>query len=100
MIQLIVHSQTRAWGWFEARPMRYLGQISYSLYLYHPAVGYQVFKRLPNVPFWESFGIAVAMTVAVASASYYFIEKPFLRLKDRTVFKRAGLKRIAAATAD
>ena len=100
MIQLIVHSQTRAWGWFEARPMRYLGQISYSLYLYHPAVGYQVFKRLPNVPFWESFGIAVAMTVAVASASYYFIEKPFLRLKDRTVFKRAGLKSIAAATAD
>lgn len=100
MVQLIAFSQTRTWGWFDAQPMRYLGQISYSLYLYHPAVGYQVFKRLPSLPLWQSLGIALLATIATASASYYFIEKPFLRLKDRGLFKRIGLRRVAAVAAD
>jgi len=100
MIQLIIFSRTRAWSWFDAQPLRYLGQTSYSLYLYHPVVGYQVYKRLPNAPIWEQFGIAVVMTIAVASASYYFVEKPFLRLKDRGLYKRIDLKSIAAAAGD
>ncbi len=97
MIQLITFSRTPAWGWFDSKPMRYLGQISYSLYLYHPAVGYQVFKRLAGIAFWEKLGIAVLLTIAVASASYYLIEKPFLRLKDRLSFSSIGLKWAAGA---
>jgi len=99
MIQLIAFSTTPAWGWFDSQPMRYLGQISYSLYLYHPALGHMVFKRLPGIASWEKLGIALLLTIAVASASYYCIEKPFLRLKDRTIFSRIGMK-WAAATGD
>jgi peptidoglycan/LPS O-acetylase OafA/YrhL len=92
MIQLIIFSQTTAWGWFDSKPMRYLGQISYSLYLYHPAMGYMVFKRLAWLAAWERVGVALLVTIAMASASYYFIEKPFLRLKDGALFSRIGLK--------
>ena len=92
MIQLIAFSQTTAWGWFDSKPMRYLGQISYSLYLYHSAVGHMVLKWLPGIAAWERVGVALLVTIAVASGSYHFIEKPFLRLKDRAIFSRIGLK--------
>ncbi|MFZ3211709.1 MAG: acyltransferase [Terriglobales bacterium] len=97
VIQLITFSQTTAWGWFDAKPMRYLGQISYSLYLYHPAIGYTVSNRLAGFAAWERVGAALVVTIAVASASYYFIEQPFLRLKDRAIFSRISLKWAATA---
>jgi len=100
MVQVIIFSRTRSWGWLDAQPLRYLGQISYSLYLYHPAIGYQVFKRMPGAPMWQSVGIALALTILAASLSYYCIEKPFLRLKDRGFLKRIGMKNMAAVAAE
>jgi peptidoglycan/LPS O-acetylase OafA/YrhL len=54
------------------RPMVYTGRISYGLYLWHPVVFVAVGLR----PVY-----AVVLTFAAASASYRYVELPFLRKK-------------------
>jgi peptidoglycan/LPS O-acetylase OafA/YrhL len=55
------------------RPLAFVGKISYGLYLWH---GVLIWYHLP----WP---VAVPLSIAIAIASYYVIERPFLRLKDR-----------------
>jgi peptidoglycan/LPS O-acetylase OafA/YrhL len=45
--------------------------------------------RLFDASMWKVAGIAFVCTVLTATASYYLVEKPILRLKDRP-FLRAG----------
>lgn len=70
------------------RPMRYLGKISYGLYVYHfPIIWFAGRIRDFGAP--ESSAkilialIAFVATFLIASASYYWMEKPLLNLKDR-----------------
>jgi peptidoglycan/LPS O-acetylase OafA/YrhL len=65
------------WGW-----MRYLGTISYSVYLYQQVVIGPVEKRLAR---WPSVSLLVTIIAVIlaASASYWIVERPFLRLKKR-----------------
>jgi len=74
--------------------LRYIGRISYGLYVYHgllrPAL-IRAFDALPLGPVFRTplvtaicyplFAIAVSM--AIATASWYCLEQPILRLKDR-----------------
>ena len=67
-------------------PMRFVGRISYGLYLYHFPI-YHVFGLVgqggdgtANAP---AVVLAVATTFGVATTSYFAIEKPLLKLKDR-----------------
>jgi peptidoglycan/LPS O-acetylase OafA/YrhL len=76
IIQSIAHSRTRWYGWLDSPPLHGLGVISYSLYLYHPFA-----NRLPKL--LRSLPIEVAFAITLATASYFIVEKPFLRLKDR-----------------
>jgi peptidoglycan/LPS O-acetylase OafA/YrhL len=69
--------------WILANPVaRYIGTISYGLYLLH-MLAMNGAKRLHSEHDWIFFGIALAASVAMASASYWMYEVPFLRLKDR-----------------
>ncbi len=65
------------WGW-----MRYLGTISYSMYLYQQVTVGPVQKLLGRWPA-VSLPATILAVIAMASASYWIIERPFLRLKDR-----------------
>lgn len=69
--------------WLEWPAVRYLGSISYSLYLYQQIVLQPVAKMLSKTPFALQMLGSIAVLIAVSSGSYFFIEKPFLRLKDR-----------------
>ncbi len=76
-------------GW-----LRYLGRISYGLYVFHGFALYLVYKALHGsvhnlttfVYYW-SFGLA--LTVAMAALSYRFFESPFLRLKERFTYVKS-----------
>jgi peptidoglycan/LPS O-acetylase OafA/YrhL len=79
--------------WLSARPIVYLGRISYGLYVFHQLalrlVGLPlgIFRSMPGPGTtlgWivGSFGL----TVVMAAVSYRLLEKPFLRLKTRFAF--------------
>jgi peptidoglycan/LPS O-acetylase OafA/YrhL len=59
------------------RPVTYLGEISYALYIWHFPVLYLWPTNTLSVPG------RVAVSLVCASASYQFVEKPFLRRKPR-----------------
>jgi len=62
--------------------MIWIGNISYALYLWHYAV-FEFVKDSFQSPALQ-IGSALTISFLIASASYYLIEKPFLKLKDRT----------------
>ena len=78
----------------EAKPLLYLGKISYGLYLYHnfmPMVIPGVLRRL-RLPYSQSaipqFLTLVVATIVVATGSWFFFERPINNLKHR--FDYAG----------
>ena len=82
LVQLLFLHRHALWSWLEHPVARYLGVISYPLYLWH-VWGLGVGKWLHVVPLAGQFAAGVAVCIAVASASYFAIETPFLALKRR-----------------
>jgi peptidoglycan/LPS O-acetylase OafA/YrhL len=71
-----------------SRPLRYLGLVSYGIYLYHLAIvsKLQIWlgTRLSGgfaIHFAAYFVLALAGATAIATASYYLVERPALRLR-------------------
>lgn len=75
----------------ENKVLNYLGQISFGLYMYHElAIGLSIrflkdlsFNFNNNGPNFLLYAFAILLTIGVASLSYYFLERPFLKLKTR-----------------
>jgi peptidoglycan/LPS O-acetylase OafA/YrhL len=68
------------------QPLLYLGQISYGLYVFHVFGLKLVHKSLPGdgtAVVAARAVVALGVTIAIAAASYRWLEKPFLRLKCR-----------------
>ena len=82
LVQLLQLSRTRLWSWLNHPVVRYLGVISYPLYLYH-GWGLSVGEHVHGVPMAVQFVIGVAGCIALASGSYFVVERPFLSLKRR-----------------
>jgi peptidoglycan/LPS O-acetylase OafA/YrhL len=76
IVQAILLQDSPFWRWLEYPVSRYIGRISYPMYLYHIwAIGAALRLHVWPIP------IAILITVLLASGSYYLVEKPFLRLK-------------------
>lgn len=76
------------------RWLRYLGKISYGLYVFHLLAIYLAEKLISaHGKHWGKFVVyywlSLAMTIVMASVSYHFLEAPFLRLKERFSFVRS-----------
>lgn len=65
--------------------MRYLGKISYGLYVYHNAVIWLTLKLNAPVQLgtWGMFFFVLAGTTALASLSFFSFEKPINNLKEK-----------------
>ena len=83
------------------KPVVFIGQISYSLYLWHwPVIVFTSYMLVhkPNVP---TMAGAVALSILLATLSWRYIEQPFRhsRRSRSTVFRSAVLAMSAAAAA-
>ena len=88
ILQIMMLSASPLWRWLEHPIPRYLGVISYPLYLWH-AWGLALGKHVRGAGAWGQFLAGVAVCIALASGSYYVVERPFLRLKARFSSSRA-----------
>jgi peptidoglycan/LPS O-acetylase OafA/YrhL len=89
---LVLSQRDVRWGAiFATRPLRFLGLISYSLYLYHSSIGWRfvsLAQRLFPGP-WEPpmaitvYLVAIGFSTAVSAALWWAIERPFLNLCHR-----------------
>ena len=81
IVQLLTLHRHPTWRWLDLSAVRYLGLLSYPLYLYH-GYGISVGRRMPLAqPLQLAIGIGVS--ILMAAGSYHLLERPFLRLKER-----------------
>ena len=77
------------------RVLAWLGLISYGIFLWHQPIVDEVAKR--NWGDWRFAGITLAtlaIATACATASYYVVERPLLRFKDRSPKRRDPVSRV------
>jgi peptidoglycan/LPS O-acetylase OafA/YrhL len=83
IVRLLVAPSRMASGILESAPLVGVGRISYALYLYHLPIGHWFgAERLGWTVPLETLKVA-GLSFAAATLSYFCIERPFLRLKDR-----------------
>lgn len=82
IVQLLLLVRKPLWSWLDAPVVRWVGLLSYSLYLYH-GLGIGLGRKLGSLPLGLQLGLGIMASFALALASYHGIEKPFLRLKKR-----------------
>ena len=87
IVQLLELHQTRTWRWLDWPAVRFLGTLSYPIYLYH-GWGLEAGNYVP-APRIVRFGVALVLTIVAASGSYYLVESPFLKLKKRFAVRSA-----------
>jgi peptidoglycan/LPS O-acetylase OafA/YrhL len=91
---LLVINTVLGWGGivgriFKSKPIKYIGKISYGLYLFHMPVPL-FFALITNklfihahIPALVLLSIYFSITIVIASFSYTFLESKFLKLKNR-----------------
>jgi peptidoglycan/LPS O-acetylase OafA/YrhL len=92
MIHVLARPDGLAVRILETRPLKYLGLISYGLYVVHLPIGLWSARLLP-LDAWAAasglsenvveFLVMAPLSIAVASASFFLFEAKFLALKDR-----------------
>jgi len=63
-------------AFFALRPMRWIGAVSYGVYLWHWPIIVFVNEARTGLSGWELDGLRVALTFVIAALSYYLIELP------------------------
>ena len=76
----------------EWAPLRYVGRLSYSLYLWQQLFLSWNDAKLP----WQHLPVNVALAVACALASYYVVERPLIRTGHRLTSAGAPMVAVAA----
>jgi peptidoglycan/LPS O-acetylase OafA/YrhL len=101
LIQVIVACDRKPWSVLESRPLRYIGVMSYSIYLFHPLT-LPAGQRLLNAYGEPAPLVAgLAVTLAFAAACFVFVERPFSRrFRKESTFRRASIRSANPFTTD
>lgn len=67
--------------------LKWLGDISYSIYLVHSLVLYVCIQQFNVSHWWVLLPLALLVTIGISSLSYLFIEKPGMNLAKRIINK-------------
>lgn len=78
----------------EWRSLRWVGRVSYGLYLWHHL--FVVITTTLPIGAWPKTALSLVATFIAATLSYYFLETPFLRMKNR--IGTSGFVRAAVST--
>ncbi len=79
MLLQAVYWGAKSWAFCRNAIVAMTARLSYALYLYHPLAG-----KIIKVLNMRHLGIdAFALMLVMATASYYLIERPFMRMRDR-----------------
>jgi peptidoglycan/LPS O-acetylase OafA/YrhL len=75
-----------AWGPFDllnVAPVKFIGILSYSIYLVHPSVLYGIDQWMGYLPGLAKSLLGLALTIAIAYGIYRAVERPAARLRKR-----------------
>jgi peptidoglycan/LPS O-acetylase OafA/YrhL len=79
MLLQVAYWGAKSWALCRIALVRFIASISYALYLYHRLAGEVVaFFRIPHLGYSTA-----ALTLLMSTASYYLLEQPFMRMRDR-----------------
>jgi peptidoglycan/LPS O-acetylase OafA/YrhL len=81
LIDFVAHRAAFA-AFLDAAVLKYLGKISYGLYIFHYPLQSLVAHVLPRSGHFTQLVVQCALTVIVATGSFHLWEAPFSRLKD------------------
>ena len=70
-------------AFLELGPVRFIGRISYGMYLYHMLINRVMNEYLDGVPLPMFLSISLVLTVLAASLSYALLEKPLKKFRRR-----------------
>lgn len=73
----------------------WIGLISYRIFLWHFVVGLELARRGASESFVLLLLSMLAITIPIAAASYYLVERPLLRLKYRRLRDLVGARQRA-----
>ncbi|MBL0159485.1 MAG: acyltransferase [Bryobacterales bacterium] len=98
--RMVRYPETAAAKVLNLAPLRFVGVLSYSLYLWQ-----QIFLNRHSTSWIAAFPMNLVFALALAVSSYYFVERPFLRLKEKLGAakatarpRRSGPLNVAGAT--
>lgn len=98
IIILNVSSNSKSLIKLENKVLRFLGNISYGMYMYHMIIAGGIISLFHNSSLdiftfnIIVYGLVILITIFISYLSYRFIEKPFLKLKNKFTIIKSGSK--------
>jgi peptidoglycan/LPS O-acetylase OafA/YrhL len=87
-------------GWMRARPLAWVGLVSYGVYLWHvPLILFARAHGLLPSSFVPALAVMLPPVLAVSAASWYLVERPLIAAADRPRRRSAERRRRAALEA-
>jgi peptidoglycan/LPS O-acetylase OafA/YrhL len=82
------HRRSPVNGFLASRPVSWVGDVSYSLYLWHVPVIAVIVARWPHIGTVTKILVVVPVSFALAATSYYFVERPLMSKRRRAALLR------------